>query len=204
MMTPIDILLVMASAATIITGSSFYIRDILRGKTKPNLVSWLMWATAPLVATGAALAAGADLLASTRIFLSGLIPLIIVVVALFRKQSYWKLQLFDGLCGLSSVIALILWLLAQDPIAAITLAIVGDTLALFPTLRKAWIAPETETGLTFVFGIIATVLIIPTIPQWDIPNAGFQVYLLIANTLLIASIYGRPVFRHITRKRSSS
>ncbi len=72
-----------------------YIRDTLIGKTKPNLVSWSMWALAPLIGTGAAIFAHADLWATVRIFLAGFIPLLVIVASFANKQSYWKLGLFD-------------------------------------------------------------------------------------------------------------
>lgn len=39
--------LVMVSAAVSIGGASAYIRDTLKGTTKPNRVSWFLWALAP-------------------------------------------------------------------------------------------------------------------------------------------------------------
>src|SRR5579864_4455628 len=89
-------------------GAYAYIRDTLKGKTKPNKISWMMWALAPLVGTWAAISAGADLWATFRVFLSGFLPLIILIASFINKQSYWKLTLFDSLCGLFSLLAVII------------------------------------------------------------------------------------------------
>lgn len=181
--------LVIGSIAVSIFGSSTYIRDTLKGKTKPNRVSWSLWALAPLIGTAAALSAHADVWATIRIFLSGFLPLIVFSASFVNRQSYWKLTLFDALCGLCSVLALIVWAAVDSPQAAILLAALGDGFALLPTLRKAWTNPETETGLTYIAGLVSTLLVLPSIPVWNIENSAFQIYLLVANSLLIAIIY---------------
>ncbi len=50
--------LVLLGAAVNLYGTVMYMRDILRGQTKPNLVSWVLWAAAPLIASAAAFSAG--------------------------------------------------------------------------------------------------------------------------------------------------
>ena len=98
--------LVLLSAAIGLTGAFAYIRDMIRGKSKPNLVTWGLWALAPLIATGAAISANADGWATLRIFMAGFGPFLIFVSAFFISQSYWKLTLFDFACGGLSLTAL--------------------------------------------------------------------------------------------------
>lgn len=137
--------LIILSAALSLSGAYTYIRDIFRGKTKPNLVSWGLWSVAALIATGAAISANADGWATVRIFVAGFTPLLISIAALMAPQSYWKLTKFDFACGALSVVALGFWLLAGQPILAILLAAIADLFALIPTITKAWKHPETET-----------------------------------------------------------
>lgn len=181
--------LVIASAIISVFGSIAYIRDTFLGKTKPNRVTWFLWALAPLIGTGAALSADADPWATTRIFLAGFLPLIILIVSFFNKKSYWKLTAFDLGCGICSLLAIMAWAIIDSPQIAILLAAIGDGFAAIPTIRKAWTNPETETGLTFIAGITATILVLPSITIWNIENSAFQIYLLISNTILIFSIY---------------
>ena len=177
------------SAVISIAGSVAYIRDTISGKTKPNRVTWSMWALAPLIGTAAALYAEADIWATSRIFLAGFLPLIVFSASFVNPKSYWKLTTFDLLCGACSVLALLLWIGIDSPRLAILFAALGDGFAAVPTIRKAWKNPETETGLTYLAGFIAVVLIIPSIPKWDIENSAFQIYLLIANSFLLFSVY---------------
>lgn len=181
--------LVLLSALISVMGSSAYIRDTLKGKTKPNRVSWSLWALAPLIGTGAALSAGADAWATFRVFLSGFLPLIVFLGSFANPKSYWKLTPFDLACGACAVIALAAWGIADSPRLAILLAAIGDGFAALPTIRKAWQHPETETGITYIFALTSTLLVLPSIPAWNIENSAFQIYLLLANTLLITAVY---------------
>ena len=180
--------LVLVSVAISLTGGVAYIRDMIKGTSKPNLISWGLWALAPLVATGAALTAGADWWATVRTFISGFVPFSIFAVALFIRQSYWKLTRFDYLCGLFSILALWVWLVADAPVEAILLAVVADIFATIPTLYKSWKNPETETAFTYLMGLISSLIVIPAIPEWTLENTAFQIYLISANVALFVIV----------------
>lgn len=185
--------LVVLSAFLHIVGSFAYIRDTLAGRTKPNRVSWSLWALASFIGTGAALAAHADPWTTIRIFMVGFIPFVIFLSSFINAQSYWKLTRFDMLCGLCSLIALFVWLGIDAPKYAILIAALGDGFACLPTLKKAWQFPETETGSQFIMSLLATLLLIPSIPAWNIENTAFQIYLVIADTLLIIAVYRKRI-----------
>jgi hypothetical protein len=185
--------LVLVSVLISSVGAFAYIRDTLTGKTKPNRVSYGLWAIAPLIGTAAAISSGADTWATVRIFLAGFIPLLIFFASFINPKSYWKLTHFDFLCGVSSLVAIIVWLVLDAPVIAILFAAIGDGFAGLPTIVKAWKYPETETGLAYVTSLISVILVIPAIPVWNIENAAFQVYLLTINTLLLIAVYRKQL-----------
>lgn len=190
--------LIILSALLGLTGTFAYVRDMFRGTSKPNLVTWGLWALVPLIATGAALSADADGWATVRILMSGFGPLIIFFTSFFIPQSYWKLNRFDIFCGIFSIIAIVLWLIADLPVMAILFAAVADLLATLPTIIKAWKYPETETFYTYFIGLFTATIIIPAIPVWNIENAAFQVYLIVANvSLFLAMLRGYLVKRSL-------
>jgi hypothetical protein len=132
--------------------------------------------------------------ATTRVFLAGFLPLIVFITSFVNPQSYWKLTVFDIACGVCSLLALAIWGFADSPRLAILLAATGDGFAPLPNIRKAWKHPETETGLTFIFSLIAVLLVLPSIPVWNIENAAFQIYLLVVAIILIFAIYRKRWF----------
>ena len=133
--------LVVLSALISIAGSTAYIRDTLKGKTKPNRVSWFLWAIAPLIGTAAALSARADIWATVRVFLAGFLPLIVFIASFFNPNAYWKLGKFDFICGIFAVIGLILWGSVHSPRLAILFFALADGAAAIPTLVKSWQYP---------------------------------------------------------------
>ncbi len=181
--------LVIISAVVSVSGGMAYVRNTLKGTTKPNRVSWFLWALAPLIGVAAALSAHADIWVTSRPFIAGFMPLLVFAASFVNPQSYWKLTWFDAACGALSAAALIVWGAAHSPELAVLLAALGDGFAALPTIRKAWNFPETETGLTYALGIISVLLVLPATPKWDIQNSAFQIYLLVVNIILVFSIY---------------
>jgi hypothetical protein len=176
--------LVIVSAILSLSGAFAYIRDMYKGKSKPNLVTWGLWAFAPLVATGAAISVEANSWSTVRIFMSGFGSLLVFIFAFIVKQGYWKLSKFDYWCGGLSLLALGIWLVADSPVMAILVAAIADLFATLPTIIKAWKYPETETLYTYFVGLFTASIVIPAIPVWNIENSAFQIYLLLVNTTL--------------------
>ena len=187
--------LVVISIGIGLAGAAAYIRDIRKGTTKPNLVTWFLWAIAPLIGTGAAISAHADIWGTARIFLAGFIPLIVICFAFANKRSYWKLGRFDYLCGTFSLLALIIWLSVGLPKIAIVFAALADGFAAIQTIRKAWRHPETETGITHVSSLLGVLLVLPSIPNWQVENWAFQAYLVVCNSLLVIAVYRNRIFK---------
>lgn len=187
--------LVLLSILISTAGAFAYIRDTLSGQTQPNRVSWSMWALSPLISSAAALSAGADVWPTVRIFIAGLLPLLIFLASFINARSYWKMSIFDLFCGAFSLAALIVWGAISSPQLAILYAILGDVCASFPTLVKTWKYPETETGAMYAASFLSVVLVLPSITIWNVSNAGFQIHLLIISSLLLFAVYRKRFWR---------
>ena len=169
-------------------GSAAYIRDTLRSKTKPNRVTWLMWSVAPLIGASIAIADGVKW-AVIPVLIAGVIPLLVLTASFVNKNAYWKLGIFDYACGLCSALALTLWLVTSQPAMAILFAIVADTLAALPTLKKAWTNPETETAAEYLASVIATIFGLLAVQSWRFSETAFLSYLFFLNGLVVLIIY---------------
>lgn len=182
--------LVLLGGATNVFCTSYYIRDTLRGCTKPNRVSYLMWTIAPFIGTAAALAEGVRW-AVLPVFISGLLPLLCLLASFHNPNSYWKLKPFDYLCGFLSLLALLLWGITKEPIIAIAFAITSDLFAWIPTFTKSWGHPETESGIGYIGSTISGFTGFFAIHAWVFAEYGFPIYMVIANGLLLIAIYRR-------------
>jgi hypothetical protein len=164
-------------------GTSYYIWNTIKGETRPNRMTWLMWSIAPLIGTAAALASGVTW-ATLPVFMAGFMPLLVFIASFVNKNSYWKLERFDYVCGVFSVLALVLWYLTRNPAVAIIFAIASDLTAGVPTLIKCWKYPETETASGFTASLFNNLMSFFVITNWNFASIAFPLYLVLINTAL--------------------
>lgn len=174
---------VILGAALQLAGTWSYVRDTLRGDTRPNRMTWLMWAIAPLIAAAASLASGVSW-AVLPVFMSGFGPLVVLLASFANRKSYWKLERFDYVCGAFSLVALALWWVTRLPDVAIACAIASDGFAAAPTLIKAWRHPETENAGPFTMGILNSLSSFAAIRSWTFAACAFPAYLVAANATI--------------------
>jgi hypothetical protein len=185
---------VFIGAAAQLIGILFYIKETLKGTTKPNKITWLLWSLAPLIAASAAFANGVRW-SVLPVFMAGFGPLLVFIASFINKKSYWKLGIFDYLCGLFSVLALVLWGITNEPNIAIVFSIASDGFAAIPTLVKAWKYPETESMGPYAATIFSVLISFAAIKIWNFSSLAFPIYLFVICTLLIIAIYRRKIFR---------
>ena len=195
----IDIVLVLISICLSLFGSYNYIRDTIKGTTRPSIVSQSLWSIAPLIGAGAAISSGAGFLTTVRIFMAGLTPLVILLATFANRNGYWRTTKFDYFCGLFSIIAIVLWLVIDLPIYAIIFAVIADLFASIPTIKKSITNPESETGIDYIMSILSVLIIIPTIKTFDIQNTAFQIYMVCVNLIIVFSIYRNKIFRNYAK-----
>jgi hypothetical protein len=188
--------LVLLGAAINIWGAVVYIRDTLKGETKPNRVTWLMWGVAPLIGVTAAFVEGARWVLLPALT-TGLCPLIVFAVSFVNPNAYWKLTKFDYICGALSIAALVGWAVTSEPLVAVALAILADFFAGVPTFIKAWQYPETETGFAYTTAFFAMLTSFAALQTWTFAEYGFPGYLVFANLLLMFAIYRKKIFKSI-------
>jgi len=189
--------LVFVGAIIHLIGVSLYIKAMFKRKVKPNKVTWLMWSVAPLIGTFAALSAGVGL-AVIPLFMMGVGSLLVFIISLFRKNSYWKVNKFDYICGILSVLALVLWYITKEPIIAIIFSILSDFFAAVPTIIKAWKYPETESSSAYIAALLSALTSFAAIKVWNFESLAFPCYLVIFNISAIFLIERGRLFK---RKR---
>ena len=175
------------AAALLLIGIASYVYDTLRGKVKPNRISWFLWALAPLVGFAAEVKDGVGLLAIMTFFV-GFDPLLVVIASFFNKDSQWKVTKFDLICGFLSIAGLLLWLVTKTGSVAIIFAILADFLAGVPTIIKSFKFPETENAFAYFTGVLAAPITVLTITHWTFSNYAFPIYIFFMNLLIFSLI----------------
>ena len=171
-------------------GSVAYLIDTIKGKVKPNRVSFLLWSIAPFIVFAAQIKQGVGL-ESLMTFSTGFLPLMTFIGSFVNKKAEWKITKFDVVCGLLSIVGLILWLITKVGNVAIFFSIMADGLAAIPTIVKAYKFPDTELAWPWIatsFGVLLTLLTLSTL---TFANAGFIIYILLVDTLIFILIQFR-------------
>ena len=185
----------MKSALAVIAGliATFstvpYLIDIIRRKTKPNIVSWFTWTLLLAIATAAAFAAHEP---RTALLTFGDTVCTLAVVILGLRYGIAKLSRFDFLCQAGAILGLVLWLIFNSPQIAIIFSLAIDFIVMMPTVRHSWLMPKEETWQTFAIGVFASALTLISLVHYSFSSLAFPVYLGITNALIaLTIIYSR-------------
>jgi hypothetical protein len=185
-------------------GTAVYLRDTLRGTTKPNRVTWLLWAVAPLLAAAVELNEGVGLRALPT-FMIGFLPLLVFAASFHNPASVWKIRRIDYACGLMSVVGTAVWLATRNGVLGISAAIAADFLAGVPTLMKSWTHPETETVHSYVGAVVSMAIVLLTIDQWSFAVAAFPAFIVCVASVevFLVGFEPGPRLRRARRQRAS-
>jgi hypothetical protein len=186
----ISVNFVIVGAGFNLVGSSAYALSTLRGRTRPNRVSWFVWSLAAFVAFSAQLSQHVGLRALMT-FMVGFGPLMIFIASFVNKKSYWRVTRFDLVCGALSLFALILWQITGVGNVAIALSIAADVLATIPTVKKSFDEPSSEHSWPFLTGFISSGLTLLTLKTWSFADGGFALYILMCSALIFSLVQFR-------------
>ena len=166
-----------------------YIVTIVRGKTRPDAISWGGWTVLASIAAAAQIAKGASW--------SLVIPLASVVsdgsvFLLSLKYGYKKFTHLDAICLALGVVAIGAWIATDEPLVALALAIVADAIVAAPTVVKAWQKPRSEAPLPWLLFAAGAGLGALSTERFDVANLAFPLYLLALCALIgLLALRGR-------------
>ncbi len=191
----IDERFIFVAVILILFGDFTYLIYTIKGKVKPNKVTWFLWGLAPLIAFAAQFKQGVGL-SSLTTFAFGALPLFIFLASFLNKKAYWKITSFDLMCGALAIIGLILWQATQVGNWAILFGVLADGAAAVPTVVKSYKAPESENYLVYLFNPIGAIITLLTLKTWDFTHYAFPVYIFFIGFLLVLLIkfkFGRKL-----------
>lgn len=183
----IDSHFVIIGALLQVIGTASYLIDTLKGKAKPNRVTWFLWAVSPFIALSAELKHGVGLIALMT-FMVGFMPLLIFIASFANRKAYWKLSQLDIVCGLLSVGGLILWQLTGSGNVAILFSLLADVLAWIPTFVKSLKEPESENWHFFLFDAASAGIALLAIDKWNFAHWGWPLWVFSSCLILVLVI----------------
>ncbi len=194
----IDERFVYFGVALSLIGGLKYVIDTLKGKAKPNRITWLLWSIAPLLAFSAEIQKGVGI-QSLMTLVVGINPLLVFFASFINKNSYWKLNKTDYFYGSLALVGIIAWKITGDGNVAIIFSILADGFGSLPTVIKSFKNPETESSTIYLFSGINALITLLTIKTWTFAHWGFPTYFLIICTILVLLTHfklGKVITKH--------
>jgi len=153
-----------------------YIRDMLRGTTRPNIFSYVIWFILALIAVAAQWSAGASW--SILILVAVVLNTSIIILLALKGYGYKRYTWLDWACLALGIAAIIVWKVTNNPVAALIMALAASVLADIPTVFKTYREPHTELALSWLIAACAAILGIFS-AKWNVANLIFPIYYLI-------------------------
>lgn len=162
-----------------------YLVDVVRGKTKPRIVSWLVWCVLTAIAGFASLFDGHY---PTAILLAIATLTTLLVAILGYKHGDRRFEQLDVICFIGAAVGLLLWWLFNSPELAVIATIIIDLVGAIPTLVHSWKKPHEETWIAFFLAFLSSLCTIVIVEDWVITAIAYPLYLLLFNGLLTGVI----------------
>ena len=125
--------LLLSAAAITLASVIPYIRDIIKGTTKPNIVSWITWTLLTGIATVAEFSAHEY---TTAFYTASAAVTTGMIVVLGFKYGYARYTAFDIVCQVMALVGFALWWIFNNPTLAVVASVTIDFIAALPTIRR--------------------------------------------------------------------
>lgn len=166
-----------------------YIRDILKGKTRPHIYSWFLWGFVTVIAFALQMSdkAGAGALVTLA---AALMCLVVFLLGLFA-HGLKDIARIDTVFLALAFFALLLWLFAKQPIISSILTTTIDMLGFLPTIRKSWKNPYSETISFYFLNTLRFSLSLLALQRFTLLTASYPVAWLLGNGLFAVMLLMR-------------
>jgi hypothetical protein len=175
-----------------------YLRDVVRGSTRPHRGTWLIWSALAVVVCLSQWADGASW-SLIMLLTQAVLTTAVFAVAVFRGQggvTTTELMLVAvaaaGIAG---------WLLLGEPVVATACVVAADLIAAAMMTPKTYRDPTSETLVTFVGASISGALAAGAVGAVDAALLIYPIYYCLANGALALLIqHRRTVLGHRTSR----
>ncbi len=165
-----------------------YVRDTLRGVTRPHRGTWLIWGVLAVVVCLSQYADGASwslIMAAVQAVLTSLI----FVLSIRRGEgglSPTELVMIAIAAG-----GVVGWIVADEPLVATVCVVAADLIGAAMMVPKTYRDPQSETLVTFAFASVGGALAAGAVGAVDVSLLLYPVYYCLVNGAIALLIYHR-------------
>jgi hypothetical protein len=164
-----------------------YVRDVLRGRTRPHRATWLIWSALGATAFASQLADGAGWSLAMVGVQTVSMTLVLLLSVRFGMGGLGRCDI--GLVALAGL-GIVGWAIADEPVIATICVVAADLAAVGLMVPKTWRDPWSETLSTYVLASASGALSAAAVGALDASLILYPAYFAVANgatALLIAA-----------------
>jgi hypothetical protein len=155
-----------------------YLRDTIKGKTKPHVFSWFVGMTISFIAFGLQIQEKSG--AASFVTLSAaIISAVILFFAMKNKDK--DITRLDYVCLVFAMVSLVLWLIVKQPILSMLFVVLTEILSVIPAVRKSWKKPYTETLSSFVTNFFRFIIALIALNKYSFVAVGYPTMGILMN-----------------------
>lgn len=162
-----------------------YIVDILKGKTKPHLFTWIVFLIMDAIAFLVQIGDWAWPWAWGTLT-AGLTWLVVLTLAI--KHGEKNITKSDTFAFIVALICIALYVFMENPTYSLYTVILISGLALYPTARKSYHKPSQETLSLYVLAWVRSLLSIIATINISFLTIGLPVFIIFANSIFISMV----------------
>jgi hypothetical protein len=165
-----------------------YVRDILRGTTRPHRGTWLIWGVLAFVVYLSQRADGASwslIMAGTQVVANG------VVFALAIRRGEGGVSVAERALIALAGIGVIGWIVVNEPLVATFCVVAADLIAAAMMMPKTYHDPGSETLATFAFASLGGALAVGAVGVLDASLLLYPAYYCLVNGAIALVIHLR-------------
>lgn len=165
-----------------------YFRSIFTGRTRPHIYSWFVWGFVATIVFALQISNRAG--AGAFVTLAAAV-LSFSVLLLSLRHGKRDITKTDTVFLVLALLVIVIWLFAKQPVFSIMLASTIDFLGFFPTIRKSWKDPYSETIIFYLINSIRFTLAIFALQTYTIVTALYPSLWLSINTVFVLMLITR-------------
>ena len=178
-----------------------YVRDTIRGSTRPHRGTWLIWSVLAIVVFLSQRADGATwslIMAAAQAVLTGAIFLLSI------RRGEGGLSPADVLMLTLASGGVIGWIVADEPVIATACVVAADLIGAAMMVPKTYRDPGSETLATFALASLSGALAVGAVGTLDPSLLLYPAYYCLANGALAVLIHHRRRLLASRQRTSSS
>ena len=165
-----------------------YVRDTLRGATRPHRATWLIWSTLAILVCFSQRADGATwslLMAGAQAILTSLIFMLAIRRGEGGVSTGERVMLALAAAGVIG------WISADEPIVATACVVAADLLGATLMIPKTYRDPDSETLATFTLASLSGLLAAAAVATPDPSLLLYPLYFALVNAAIAILIHHR-------------